>query len=128
MNGEMTGGVPKSFWIIGAVMNFVTQMDAVAAMPEPLRATIENRPAWATVAFGVAVFAGTLGCVLFLLRKSVAPYLFIAALLGVIVQMPAHFGMADSLGKILLAILMPPAVSAFLVWYSKRAKGNAWVG
>ena len=96
MNDKTVGGVHWSFWAIGAValiwnvmgiMNFFWQMtpDTLAAMPESQRAIIKGRPAWATGAFAIAVFGGALGCLLLLLRKSAAYYLFVASLLGVLV-------------------------------------------
>src|SRR5438034_5122800 len=106
MKDESVGGVHWSFWIIGAValiwnvmgvINFFGQMnaDALAAMPKAQRAIIEGRPAWATGAFAIAVFGGALGSLLLLLRKSAAYYLFIAALLGVIVQLIHTLGILD---------------------------------
>lgn len=134
MNDETVEGVHWSFWAIAAValiwnvmgvMNFFVQMnaDAVAAMPESYRAIIEGRPAWAMIAFAIAVFGGTLGCLLLLLRKSAAHYLFIASLLGAIVQMTPHFGLDGStigVGAFLL-------VAAFLIWYSKQAENKGWM-
>src|SRR5216683_6829481 len=98
MNDKTVGGVHWSFWAIGVValiwnvmgiMNFFWQMNAerLAAMPELHRAIAEGRPAWATGAFAIAVVGGALGCLLLLLRKSAAFYLFIASLIGVIVQL-----------------------------------------
>ena len=98
MNNENIGGVHRSFWAIGAValiwnvmgcINFFMQMnpDALADYPEAARSLVEGRPGWATGAFAIAVFGGALGCLLLLLRKSAAYYLFIASLLGVIVTM-----------------------------------------
>jgi hypothetical protein len=66
MNDKTVGGVPWSFWAIGAValiwnvmgiMNFLWQMnaDTLAAMPELHRSIAEGRPAWATGAFALAV-------------------------------------------------------------------------
>lgn len=71
------------------VVKFIVQKNAVMVitMPETHRAIIEVRPAWATGAFAIAVFGGALYCVLLLLRKSTAYYLFIASLLGVIITM-----------------------------------------
>ena len=131
------GGVHWSFWVIGAVtliynvagvINFFTQMnaDTVAAMPEPYRAIIEDRPAWATGAFAVAVFGGALGCLLLLLRKSAAYYVFIASLLGVIVTNIHTFGIAGST-EIWVGSLMSLAVAAFLIWYSKQAESKGWI-
>ncbi len=140
MNDETVAGVHWSFWAIGAValiwnvmgvINFFVQMnpDVLATYRESERAIVEGRPVWATGAFAIAVFGGALGCLLLLLRKSAAYYLFIASLLGVIVTM-AHtlgVGIDFGLGEILGIILMPLAVAAFLIWYSKWAQSKGWI-
>ena len=144
MSDEDVGGVHWSFWAIGAValvwnlmgvMNYLGQMnaDVLAAMPESHRAIIEGRPAWATGGFAIAVFGGALGCILLLLRKSAAYYLFVASLLGVIVTMTHTLGIASSTFdfspfEILLMILMPLVVAALLIWYSKQARNKGWIG
>lgn len=140
MNSKNVGGLHWSFWAIGAValiwnvmgaINFFVQMnpDVLDAYRESERAIIEGRPAWATGAFGLAVFAGTLGCVLLLLRKSAAVYLFIASLLGVMVTMVHTLGVGIDFGfgEILGIILMPLLVAAFLIWYSKHAENKGWI-
>ena len=142
MNDETARGVHWSFWVIGAValvwnvlgaINFAVQMnaDAVALFPETARAIINSRPAWATGGFAIAVFGGALGCVLLLLRKSAAYYLFIASLLGVIVTMTHTLGIASltidfSPFEIFMMILMPLVVAAFLIWYSKQVQSKGW--
>ena len=77
---------------------------------ESEHAIIEGRPTWATGGFAIAVFGGALGCLLLLLRKSAAYYLFIASLLGVVVTMlhTLGIGIDFGLGEILGIILMPP--------------------
>jgi hypothetical protein len=143
MRDETVGGVHWSFWMIGAValiwnvmgvVNFFMQMnaDTLAAMPESERAIIAGRPAWATAAFALAVFGGALGCLLLLLRKSAAYYLFIASLLGVIVQTIPYLGIAGppiNYGpfELSMIIVMPLAVAAFLIWYSKQAERKGWI-
>lgn len=143
MNDKTVGVVHWSFWAIGAValiwnvmgiINFFAQMnaDALAAMPAAQRAIVEGRPAWATGAFAIAVFGGAIGCVLLLLRRSAASYLFIASLLGMIAHMIPYLGMAGLTtvfgpSGILLFILLPLAVAAFLIWYSKQAESRGWV-
>jgi len=139
MNDKTVGGVHWSFWVIGAialiwnvggVINYFVQMnpDMFAAYRESERAIIEGRPAWATGAFAIAVFGGALGCLLLLLRKSAAYYLFIASLLGVIVTMIHTLGVGVDfvLGEILGIIIMPLVVAAFLIWYSKQAERKGW--
>ncbi len=140
MNDENVVGVHWSFWAIGAIaliwnvlgaINFVVQMnpDSLAAYREVEQALIVGRPAWATVAFAIAVFGGSLGCLMLLLKKSAAFYLFIASLLGVIVTMIHTLGVDVDfgLGEILGIILMPLLVAAFLIWYSRRARSKSWI-
>ncbi len=140
MNDETVGGVHWSFWLIGAValiwnvvgvINFFAQMnpDVLAAYRESERAIVEGRPAWAAGAFAIAVFGGALGCLLLLLRKSAAYYLFIASLLGVIVTMIHTLGVGIDfgLGEILGIVLMPLVVAAFLIWYSKQSESKGWI-
>ncbi len=138
MSDETVAGVHWSFWAIGAialiwnvmgVINFFVQtnLDSLASYPESHRAIIEGRPAWATGAFAVAVFGGALGCLLLLLRKSAAFYMFIASLVGVIVQMIPHLGMVGSTIDFVPYVLMPLVVAAFLIWYSKQAQSKGWI-
>jgi hypothetical protein len=137
MNDKTASGVHWSFWVIGAValiwnlmgaMNFIIQMnpETLANMPEPYRAIAEARPAWAAAGFSVAVFGGAIGCILLLLRKTAAVYLFIASALGVIVMM-AHFYSAAGPDAAIIGMLVQLAVTAFLIWYSKYAERKGWV-
>jgi hypothetical protein len=140
VNDERISAVHWSFWAIGAValvwnvmgvINFFMQMnpDMIAAYRDSERAIIEGRPAWATGAFVIAVFGGALGCILLLLRKLAAYYLFIASLLGVIVTMiyTLGIGVDFSPGEIIGIILMPLVLAAFLIWYSKQAENKGWI-
>ncbi len=131
-----------SFWAIGVValvwnalgaINYVVQMnpDGVAAMADSHRTLIESRPAWATAGFAVAVFGGVLGCLLLLLRKSAAFYLFAASLLGTIVTTIHTVGMASTVNfnafDVLMMIVSPLVVTAFLIWYSNWVEGKGWI-
>jgi hypothetical protein len=140
MNDERVGAVHWSFWAISAValvwnlmgvLNFFMQMnpDMIAAYRDSERVIIEGRPLWATGSFVIAVFGGALGCILLLLRKSAANYLFIASLVGVIVTMIHTLGIGVDFGpgEILGIILMPLVVAAFLIWYSKQAQNKGWI-
>ena len=143
MNDQTVGKAHWSFWVIGIVtllwnimgsINFFAQMDpgTVASFPETHRAIIEGRPAWATGGFAIAVFGGALGCLLLLLRKSAAYYLFIASLPGVIVAHIHTLGVAGSkinfsFFEISMMIVMPLVVAGFLIWYSKLAEKRGWI-
>ena len=126
-----------SFWVIGIValiwnvmgcINYLMQMkpDALATYPEAARMLVADRPGWATGAFAVAVFGGALGCLLLLVKKSVAYYAFVASFLGVVVTNIYTFGVTDSTG-IWVGSLMSLAVAVFLVWYSKSVKRKGWI-
>ena len=105
MNEKTAVRVHWSFRIISLValifnamgdINYYVQMnaDSLDSFPEHYRPIIEGRPAWATAAFAAAVFGGSIGCILLLLRKSAAFYVFIVSLLGVIVSMMHIFSVA----------------------------------
>ncbi|MBT3311275.1 MAG: hypothetical protein HN737_10040 [Desulfobacterales bacterium] len=140
MSDENVGGIHWSFWVIGSValvwnvmgaINFIVQMnpDALNVYRESERMIIEGRPIWATVGFAIAVFGGSLGCFLLLLKKSAACYLFIASLLGVIVTMinTLGIGIEFGIGEILGIVLMPVVVAVFLIWYSKLTERKGWI-
>lgn len=145
MNNKNAGGVHWSFWVIGAVfllwnilgaMNFLWQINAdenaLAAFPETHRAIITGRPVWATAGFAISVFVGALGCLLLLLRKSAAYYLFIVSLIGTIVTAIHTARVASSVidfspAEIFIMILMPVIVIVFLIWYAKLATGKGWL-
>ena len=139
MNDKAANDVHWSFWVNGVVTliynlmgvaNYFVQMnaDALASFPEHYRSIIEGRPAWATVAFAIAVFGGSLGCVLLLLRKPAAFYVFIASLLGVAVSMMHIFSVAglESL-DVWVGVLMQLVVTVFLIWYAKLVERKGWI-
>ena len=140
MNDMKTACVHWSFWAIGTfalfwngmgVLNYFMQMDpaSLSSFPESHRAIIENRPAWATGAFAIAVFGGVIGCLLLLLKKSAAIYLFIASLLGTIVVTTHALGMTSHfrLFEITLMIILPVVVSIFMIWYAKWSISKGWI-
>jgi hypothetical protein len=143
MNEKTTGGVPWSFWAIGAIalvwnvlgaMNYMMQMnpDMVATYPETHRAIIDGRPAWATGGFAITVFGGALGCLLLLFRRSVALYVFIASLLGVLVTTVHTLKIVTSTAgftafEIMVMTVMPVIVAALLAWYTRLAMNKGWL-
>lgn len=138
MNDKAVVDVHWSFWAIGAVglifnfmgcFNFISQMNAenVASMPDVYRMMVENRPAWGTGAFAIAVFGGALGCLLLLLRKSFAVYVFVVALAGTVVAQLPFLGTADFPAAAWIGWLSQLVVGAFLIWYSKQTESKAWI-
>jgi len=136
-------GIRWTFWVIvilaliwhvlGA-LNFIMQMnvDSLASMPETHRAIIVDRPIWATAGFALAVFAGALGCVLLLARKSQAKYLFLLSLLGVLVQLIHTLKIAGSSVQFgtmegFMMIASPVLVVLLLLWFTHRAHKRGWL-
>jgi len=126
-----------SFWVVCVIallwngmgsMNFIMQMnpDALLKYPEEAKSLISTRPLWATAAFALAVFGGLIGDILLILRKTLAYYLFIASMLGVIVT-NIHTIQVSGDVNILVGSLMSFVVAAFLIWYANKTKQKSWI-
>ncbi|MEQ8508474.1 MAG: hypothetical protein RIB43_05690 [Rhodospirillaceae bacterium] len=140
MSEDSRRGAHWSFWLVGAValiwnglgsVNYLVQVnaDSLDAYRAVEQAIIADRPAWATGAFAMAMFGGTVGGLLLLMRKAVAFQVFIVSFVGVMVTTAHTIGVdADfGAGEAVVIVLMPIAVAAFFVWYAKRAKARGWV-
>ena len=126
-----------SFWIIGIIALIWNILGVVAylmqaymteeellALPLEEQALYSDIPAWVTAAFALAVFGGLLGCLLLLLRKKLATFVFIISLIGIIVQMTYNVFMSKAAevygpGNMIMP-LMVIVIGTFLIWYSKR--------
>jgi hypothetical protein len=145
MNDEATTSVPKSFyWISGAalvwnllgVMAYVGQVtmspESMAALPEAERGLYENMPSWVTGAFAIAVNAGAIGCLLLVLRKSLALPILVLSLVAVLVQMFHNFFLSNAIEVMGAPAMIGPAIviliGAFLVWYASDARKKGWIG
>ncbi len=132
------------FWIISVIaliwnliggLAYITQVnrsdEIITALPEVERTLYENVPIWVTAAFAIAVFGGTLGCVLLLLRKKIASMVFIVSLLGIIAQMTYNFMLSKTAEVYGSGGMVMPAMvvlfGVFLVWYAKQATAKGWL-
>lgn len=136
---------PRSFWIIASLalvwnaigimtylMTIMMSQEALEALPEAERALYTDTPAWATGAYAIAVFGGTLACGALLLRKAWAVPLFVVSLGAILIQM-IHALLMTSLLEVrgLSAVVLPlliVLIAAYLVWYSRSAKKKGWIG
>ena len=134
----------KLFWLISTlaliwnligVFNYLTQAfmtdEILASLPQDQQLMYQEVPAWVTAAFAVAVFSGTIGAVLMLLKKKIATTFFILSFIGIISQM--SYGLlinenTDSYGPMgLLMPLMIISIGGYLIWYSKKAAEYTWL-
>ena len=143
MSGELNSKAPKWFMIVAGVllvwnllgvvayiMQVMMTPEALAALPSEQRQLYESTPAWATAAFAVAVNFGALGCVLLLLRKSLAGLFLQLSLAGVLVQMFHSFFMSKSFevfgpGGMVMPIMVM-LIAIYLVILAAKAKNNRW--
>jgi len=122
-------------WNLLGVFAYVSQVtlteEAIHAMPLEQQALYTDIPVWATSAYAIAVTAGTIGCLLLLLRNAWAVPVFLVSLAGVLVQMYHAFVLAgayDVLGP--TSIILPTlivAIGVALIWFSRIAKEKRWI-
>lgn len=143
MNETILKRVHWSFWLIAivtlvwnamGVMNYLLQTsgELPASMPDSHRAIIEDRPSWATGGFAIAVFAGVLGSVLLLLKKSASIWFFMLSLAGVIITLIHTYNVVSATEgftgmELTLIMLMPVVVPLFLIWFANSAKNRNWI-
>ena len=122
-------------WNFGGVMAFIGQVtmkpEDIEKLTAAQQAAMVGLPTWMTAVFAIAVFAGALGCLLLLLRKSVAIWLFVISLIAVLIQQIYWWVLSD-IGKSmssqdLVMTISIPIVAIFLIWFARMAKGRGWV-
>ena len=132
------------FWVVSAIalvwnsmgiMAYMAQVtmspEALLALPENERTLMESVPPWATGAFAIAVFAGTLGCILLLLKRKLATPVLIISFTGVLVQMYYSFFISNSIevygpGGMIMPVMVI-IIGVFLIWFSRKATANGWI-
>lgn len=122
-------------WNLLGVIAYIAQMmmtpEMLEALPEAERAIIENTPSWATSAFAIAVWGGTLGSILLLLKKKIAVYIFALSFVGVLVQMYHSIFIANSIevygpGGLVMPIMVL-LIGGGLIWYSNDLTKKGWL-
>ena len=121
-------------WNLFGVMAYIMQVtmgpEALAALPEAQRQLYENTPVWATAAFAVAVNGGTLGCLLLILKRSLAGIFLQLSLAGVLVQMFHSFFISNAYevfgpgGTVMPVMVL--VIAVYLVFLAAKAKANHW--
>lgn len=132
------------FWIIGVIALLWNAMGVFNFLGSTLLkdkmaknytaeeiALMDALPAWNDYVFGVAVIAGLLACLLFLMRKKMAVPLFLISLIAVLIQMGYWLFATDVMDVMgAVAVVMPMlviVVSIFLYFYSKGAAAKGWL-
>jgi hypothetical protein len=144
MTNISTNKPPAWFWIVAVVALVWNLMGVMAyigqaymtdadlnALPEAEQALYVNYPAWATAAFAIAVFGGTIAAIALLLRKKIAKTLFLISLIGIIVQMIYNFFISEAMdvygpGGMIMPVMII-IIGAYLVMFSKKSIANNWI-
>ena len=124
-----------SFWIVAIAgliwnmmgsMNYIMQTnpETVAQMPDVYQMIINGRPSWATAGFAIAVFGGSVGCILLLLRKNVAVPVFMLSLAGIVLTVIHATMLVGTVPSSVLSVL----VGGALLWYATIARRKNWLG
>ncbi len=135
---------PTWFWVVSiiallwnlvGVFNYLNQAFNQVAILESLnqaqREVFEAIPAWATAAFAIAVFSGTLGCIGLLMKKKWAKPLFTISFIAAVAQFihwlfisnaveafgPSTYGMP-------IAVLL---IGLYLISFSKKGIQKGWL-
>jgi hypothetical protein len=135
---------PMWFWIV-SVLAFVWNIMGVIAylgqaympiedlekMSQAERLLFESQPAWVTGAFAIAVWGGTLGCLLLLLRKTWARPILLLSLVGIIAQLSHSFFMSNAFevygpGSMVMP-LMVLIIGVGLLFLSKKGIAASWL-
>jgi len=133
---------PWWFWTISAVLllwnlmgveAYIAQVtagheDLIASYGQEQADVIASQPSWYVGAFALAVFAGALGCLFLLLRRTWAFWPLLISLLCVMAQNVYFYmnGLYEYVhGGAWVMTIAIPIIAIFLVWFSKRmsAKG-----
>ncbi len=140
MNEQSPARAPWWFWLISAlafiwnllgVAAYIAEATGLAQQSETHRALSEARPAWATAAYAIAVFAGAAGCLGLLLRRRWAKTLLIVSFLALLVQQSWAFFISDAIALLgagaigfPLAVLL---VAGALIGFSRLADRRGWL-
>jgi hypothetical protein len=122
-------------WNLVGIVFFVgglfTTPEMVAELPQAQQDIHHATPGWAIGAFAVAVFGGLLGCIVLLIKKTLALPLLIISLLGILVQMFHAFFIVNSFavfgpgGTIMPIMVIVIAIA--LIGLAAKAKTHAWI-
>ncbi len=140
MTSPTTANPHWSFWIINALfllwnlmgcVNLYLQMslESMQGYRQVEQEIIELRPIWATVAFAIAVIAGTIGCLFLLFRRKTALYAFVVSLIAILITLLPSItsGMYFGIAEIVAIIVLPVLIGAFLIVYTRRCTKKGWL-
>ncbi|MCP4058764.1 MAG: hypothetical protein GY738_15910 [Pseudoalteromonas sp.] len=117
--------------VFAFIMHLMMTPEMISKLPLDQQAAYSNVPLWSTIAFAVAVFGGTLGCILLLAKNAFATPTFALSLVAIFIQQFYNFIVINSIKMLgVSAVFMPilVIVIAFLLLYlSIKSKQQGWL-
>ena len=117
--------------VFAFIMHLMMTPEMISKLPLDQQAAYSNVPLWSTIAFAVAVFGGTLGCILLLAKNAFATPTFALSLVAIFIQQFYNFIVINSIKMLgISAVFMPVLVIviAFLLLYlSIKSKQQGWL-
>jgi hypothetical protein len=122
-------------WNLFGVMNYLNQafnqVALLEAMNQAQREAFEGIPAWATAAFAIAVFSGTLASIGLLVRKKWARPLFIVSLVAAVAQFIHWLFISNAVeafgpstyGMPIVVVL----IGIYLIFFAKKGIEKGWL-
>ncbi|WP_127138525.1 hypothetical protein [Flagellimonas oceanensis] len=135
---------PTWFWVVSViallwnligVMNYLNQafnqVALLESMDQAQREAFEGIPAWATAAFAIAVFSGTLASIGLLVRKKWARPLFIISLIAALAQFIHWLFISNAVEAFGPSSYAMPVViiiiGIYLIFFSKKGIEKGWL-
>ena len=122
-------------WNLSGVANYLMQafatQEMLNAMTDHQREYMENTPAWVTACFALAVWGGTIGSLLLLLRKKLAHITLIISLVAVIGQVGHSILLSNAIevygpsGLVLPIVIL--GIGIYLVFFAKKGIDKGWL-
>ncbi|NMP16615.1 hypothetical protein [Thalassotalea sp. Y01] len=117
--------------VMAYLMGPVNNADVMSSLSDAQQAFYQTMPTWAMTAFAIAVFAGSLGCLMLALRKRLAIILLLLSLLGVIVQNVHTFMLNDGVAIFGQSAMVMPLlviiIAVALLYLAKHANQKNWL-
>ncbi|GHG01202.1 hypothetical protein [Thalassotalea marina] len=122
-------------WNLLGLLAFISHLmltpEIIAQFPPEQQPLYQNIPVWVTAAFALAVIGGCLGCVLLIMRNSLAKIVLILSLLGVIVQNIYSFFIIDTIAVAGPSSAVMPIlviiIAMALILMANKGQQNHWL-
>ena len=117
--------------VIAFAMHMMMTPEMIGKLPLDQHAAYSNVPIWSTIAFAIAVFGSTLGCLFLLTKNSLAIPTFALSLGAILLQQYYNFVVINSIELLgASAVFMPVFViiiAIALLYLSIKAKQQGWL-